>query len=126
MARGSMKIKFLFNDFPDIRRKVGSETQKIALETAGDVKSDVVASMKSGGPSSPGQSPAIGEGELVGSFHTAPGKRHTAVVYSDDEKALHLEFGTKKMGRRPFMAPAMKKNKRKFLRKLRDLEKRLR
>jgi HK97 gp10 family phage protein len=60
--------------------------------------------------SAPGEAPATDTGRLVGSINASvEGK--TAEVVADTEYATWLEFGTQDMGARPFMAPAVEKER---------------
>jgi HK97 gp10 family phage protein len=68
--------------------------------------------------SAPGQAPAVDTGNLINSTqaeHTA-GLTSYFDVYAD--YAQHLEFGTRHIAPRPFMAPALEKEKAFFEKEL--------
>jgi len=71
--------------------------------------------------SAPGEPPAIDTGNLINSIQVEP-TRTGAVVYSTSEYAPHLEFGTVKMGARPFFQPAVEREAPQFERDLANLE----
>lgn len=59
--------------------------------------------------SAPGEAPATDTGALAGSILAEPGENLTAVLVARMPYAVHLEFGTRSMAARPFMAPAATK-----------------
>lgn len=68
--------------------------------------------------SAPGESPATDTGELATSIMSkmdilAPGKA-SAVVWTDKPYGKYLEFGTKKIEPRPWLTPAVEKNRERF------------
>lgn len=63
--------------------------------------------------SAPGESPATDTGRLVQSI-TANIDGKTAEVVADVQYAAYLEFGTQHMEPRPFMVPALEKERPKF------------
>jgi HK97 gp10 family phage protein len=73
---------------------------------------------KSHTASAPGEPPAIDYGFLLGSIKgkltNTTETSATVEVSADKEYAGRLEFGTGKMAARPFMRPAMDKNKEKI------------
>ena len=83
--------------------------------------------MRGGQPhtaSAAGEAPANDTGVLAGGITTSVEKedRNTLVGYvkahardgSGGNYAVHLEFGTRTMGARPFMQPALQKNERRI------------
>lgn len=65
-------------------------------------------------PSLPGNAPAPDSGNLRASIHytvDGEGKETIGRVGTDVEYGKHLEFGTTKMAPRPWLKPAMDKNK---------------
>ena len=67
--------------------------------------------------SAPGQPPATDTGFLVSNVSTkvkTQGKKVIGQIVSSAPYSVHLEFGTTKMRPRPFMQPALQKNKRKI------------
>lgn len=72
--------------------------------------------------SPPGKPPNTDSGKLLRSLGIQ--KRGTeADVYSDDFKAPLLEFGTQSMPARPFLQPALQKNRFVFYKRLREVVK---
>lgn len=60
--------------------------------------------------SAPGQAPAQDQGGLSGSIKASAGPtKLTATLVADAPYAVHLEYGTRNMAARPFMAPAVAK-----------------
>ncbi len=67
--------------------------------------------------SAPGQPPATDTGFLVSNVSTqvkTQGKKVIGQIVSSAPYSAHLEFGTTNMKARPFMQPALQKNKRKI------------
>ena len=67
--------------------------------------------------SAPGQAPATDTGFLVSSItHQVKksGKNLVGQIVASAPYAIHLEFGTREMHKRPFMQPALEKNKEKI------------
>jgi phage gpG-like protein len=75
--------------------------------------------------SAPGEMPAIDTSALVNSIQVEPEGDLTQVVYTNQEYAVHLEYGTVRMAARPFMVPASEAASDSFERRLSDLEGRL-
>lgn len=108
-----------YNKIPAIvasmRQSLDAVTRAAAFNIAARAKASMTTS-KSGETyrvsgrwhraSAPGQAPAVLYGTLWNSISIAHPEFGQAVVYSTDEKAPYLEFGTRRMGSRPFMAPA--------------------
>lgn len=68
--------------------------------------------------SSPGNPPAIDHGTLIRSIEMV--YKHfgfTGEVQANTNYAIHLEYGTADMAARPFMQPALEKNRSKILKK---------
>lgn len=69
--------------------------------------------------SAPGQSPATDTGTLASRvFHDIAGGGFEASVFSDVSYAGYLEFGTKRMAPRPYLAPSLQENAAEFHRAL--------
>jgi len=71
--------------------------------------------------SSPGQPPATDTGTLIASieskmetYQLTSSHKASAVVWTENDYAKFLEFGTKKIEPRPFMTPALEKNRARF------------
>ena len=68
--------------------------------------------------SAAGEPPATDTGRLVSSIFQDTkrrGKTFVGIVGSSVDYAVHLEFGTTKMAARPFLQPALDKNRKKII-----------
>lgn len=75
-------------------------------------------------PSLPGQPPNADTHDLDQSIHVGelietPGKVQTAVI-ADSDHALYMELGTTRIEERPYMRPAVAKNRAGVVDRLRD------
>ena len=73
--------------------------------------------------SAAGQPPATDTGFLVQNITTevrSQGKKVIGEIIASTPYAKALEFGTRKMAARPFLNPALRKNKKKIQRKFRN------
>lgn len=69
-----------------------------------------------------GNPPAVDTGRLRNSIQMVfKNGGFTGEVSANTNYAVHLEFGTTKMGARPFMQPALEKNRRKILQKAKNI-----
>lgn len=68
--------------------------------------------------SAPGEAPATDTGKLVGSI-VADAKGLKAFVEARSEYAIHLEYGTRNMAARPFLFPAVERNRDRIAQLLR-------
>lgn len=64
--------------------------------------------------SAPGEAPAVDTGTLINSIGVKMPNELLAVVYAGVEYALHLELGTVRIAPRPFMLPAMERERASF------------
>jgi hypothetical protein len=71
--------------------------------------------------SAPGEAPAVDTGRLKTSLHVSvsSGGHAEADVVAPVSYALHLEYGTRKMAPRPFLAPALEANREMIFEKVR-------
>lgn len=76
--------------------------------------------------SAPGEAPAIKEGELFASLGWAMLDDLAGAVWTDDEKAALLNYGTDTIAPRPFWEPALDAAREPFLADLARLEERIR
>jgi HK97 gp10 family phage protein len=112
-------------DFPEqvaaLQAKFRAKAEKLdsgikkALNTcAVKVERDIKENMTPNGPSAPGEAPAVDTGRLRASIshrvETDSGES-AAYVGTNVEYAPWLEFGTSRMRARPFMVPAMNRNR---------------
>lgn len=134
-------IRIVYNRLPELATRFPVEIAQIVQETAQGVEADAklrMAQPKSGlfyrksksgkmhQASASGEAPAIDTGALVNSIANRMQSLTTAIVYTNQEYAPMLEFGTRKMGKRPFFRPAAEKMRARFLEKLKTLERRIR
>jgi hypothetical protein len=131
MARTVVRIEF--NRFPQIAAKLPRETRQIVEETTLEVEADIKVAMaaeKSGRiygshqASAPGEAPAVDTSVLINSIQREVQGTEGA-VYTNQETAAMLEFGTSRMAPRPAWVPAAERAREGFVRKMRDLEGRL-
>lgn len=106
--------------------EIKKAVQKAALMVEGAAKVKIQRGAKTGQvyagangrlhqASAPGEAPATNTGRLVGSItHNIKDSGLTAIVGSDVEYAIHLEFGTRNMGARPFLQPSVEENRQKI------------
>lgn len=64
--------------------------------------------------SAPGEAPATDSGKLVGSI-VADAKGLEAFIEARSQYAVHLEYGTRGMAARPFLRPAVERNRERTL-----------
>lgn len=82
---------------------------QVVVAAAGQIQEIAQTTMTGNPPSPEGSYPAVRTGLLRGSLsHERVGK-HQAITYSPMEYAPHLEYGTVKMGARPFLRPSLDK-----------------
>lgn len=122
------------NRFAEIAARLPREAREVAAETAHEIEADAkqrMAEPKSGRmygahrASAPGEAPAMDTGALASSIQVAPERGSTYVVFTNQEYAAHLEFGTVKMAPRPFFGPAASRALPGFVDAIGDLERRL-
>lgn len=97
----------LIRDAPDEADKV---IRKLAVEGVGYVKlsmgtSPAGASYGAHIASAPGYPPNVDTGALRAGIGNESRGQHKAAITSSQEYGPHLEFGTSRMGARPFMRP---------------------
>lgn len=113
-----------------LRRAVSSAIASTAAELEGGIKLEIQQGQKTGSvytrrsvthqASAPGEAPASDTGTLIGSiYHEAENDLRYAVG-SRADYAPWLEFGTRKMGARPFFRPALEKIRPSFVRNVTD------
>jgi hypothetical protein len=92
---------------------------QVVIAAAGQIAEIAMTNMHGNPPAPVGSYPAVRTGLLRGSIaHTAVSgspSQHVAIVYSPMEYAPHLEYGTVKMGARPFMRPSLDRVKPSFV-----------
>ena len=119
-------------------KKAENQVEKALLKGATDIERDAKISMR--GPksgkfyktynkkkkhraSAPGEAPAVDTGRLRSSIKyslVASGKLAEVIIGSDVEYAKYLEMGTSKMEPRPFLQPALEKNREQIKKEVAD------
>lgn len=126
-------VRLTMNRFPEIAAKLPREAHDIVQETVLDIEGRVKAEMagpKSGRwygghqASAPGEAPAVDTGTLINSVQTDV-QGTEGSVYTNQEVAPMLEYGTSRMAPRPFFTPAAEAARPEFVRKMSNLERRL-
>lgn len=95
-------------------KELGTDMQKAVNTCCLKVERDIKESMSPNGPSAPGEPPAVDTGRLRASItHRVEMEADEVAGYvgTNVEYAPWLEFGTSKMQPRPFMVPAIERNK---------------
>lgn len=124
-------VRLRYNRFAEIAGRLPGAVMDAVMESAHDVESVIKASMaepKSGAlygshrASAPGESPAMDTGTLAGSIQTEPTGATSAAVSTNQDYAVHLEYGTVNMAARPAWVPAAEEVRPRFLQRLRALE----
>ena len=130
------KVTITFNRFQEIADQLPEAAMEAVVDTVAEIDADVQVGMSAGGTgrtygnhqaSSPGAMPAKDMGFLAASMQTElDEKKSTGYYYTAQETAPHLEYGTVNMAARPFMTPAAERARPGFIRRMKDLESRLR
>lgn len=92
--------------------KMNSNLNILLLKLEREIKK----SMRAGEVSKPGEPPAVQTGTLRRSITSEHDEKHIAgVVGTNEEYGFYLELGTKNIAPRPFLRPALEKNKNNIL-----------
>lgn len=140
MASRGVSVKITYNILPEIIRRMPKAANEIVSETIDEIDAIVQAGMATSGggriyirrgrmhqASAPGQMPAIDTGALAGSMQKELHPRqYKGYYYTMIDYAPYLEYGTSKMLPRPFISPSSERVRPIFMRKMRNLESRLR
>lgn len=119
-----MAIRREFNHFPQIRRDVERLVSGVVVAATANIRERIVGSMggaKSGRmygthqASAPGEAPAILFGQLSSSIDTELISATHGLVFSSDEKAPLLEFGTTTIEPRPSFGPAAEEERPEYV-----------
>lgn len=112
------KIKKIESELPKAIKLCCEQVRSTALDDMAKTPRNMEVSYYSGNvvhhPSLPGNAPAPDTGNLRASIHytiEGEGKQTIGRVGTDVEYGKHLEFGTSKMAPRPWLKPALDKNK---------------
>lgn len=101
-----MRVVIKFNNLPrikaDVDNKGGALVRAVAVECERYIKQSFGTS-----PSPPGGPPGVDTGALRASIHTEAVNALTQRIADAVEYGVYLEFGTTRMGARPFMIPGL-------------------
>lgn len=130
-----MKInggKALADALRNASKDVQQQASDAVLDFATDMHSDVVRAVQRGPASgvvyekytprrthqasAPGQAPMSDTGRLASSIYFQQRGKVSAVVGTKIQYAAFLEYGTRRMAKRPFFAPAFERGKAEFRR----------
>ena len=118
-----------------VRESFAAGLASLSLEIAGDIEENVLRKKTNPGPkyrnpSKPGNPPAVRTGQLANRMlpitssdadTSVTGRTSVnAVVYNTAPYAAFLEFGTRYMAPRPFLAPSMNKRKNRYKKILKE------
>jgi len=98
-------------------RKVKNPIQKALVDAAGGVERDAENSIRRGAAGSaslPGQPPNNQTGALIAGITSGPLGDSSAHITSNDPGSAALEFGRSDAVERPFLRPAVQRNRRKI------------
>ena len=112
--------------FKERAEKLDSDTKKAVNTCCLKLERDIKASMSPNGPSKPGEPPAVDTGRLRASItHRVETESGEVAGYvgTNVEYAPDLEFGKGRILPRPFMFPAMERNREWIKNKLKSVVK---
>ena len=110
-----MKLSIsLTSKIPQISANADRLIEEVVVTAAAQIQEVAQNSMLGNPPSPVGSPPAVRTGLLRATISHTRIAKHQAITYSAMEYAPHLEYGTVKMGARPFLRPATDKIKPSF------------
>ncbi|NOZ27964.1 MAG: HK97 gp10 family phage protein [Chloroflexi bacterium] len=112
MARGRANIRIVFNRFPEIARRAPETTRAAVAKAAHDIEAHAKMVVP------------VDTGNLKNSIHTvieADGFR--GVVATGVEYAPYVEYGTRRMGAKPYMTPAAERVRPEFIEAMKRIAK---
>lgn len=98
------RIVVRFNHVPDVIRRSPDELDRIIEAIARDGERDVKQSFGTS-PAPVGSPPGVDTGTLRNSIHVEKPKLKVRRIADGVEYGVFLEYGTRRMGARPFMGP---------------------
>lgn len=119
--------RLTYNILPQLARKMKPAAMEVVGETLEEIDVTVQTGMAaSGSPSAPGAMPGIDTGALAASLQQelSPAN-YEGIYYTGQEYAPYLEYSTTTMAARPFMTPAAERARPGFMRKMSNLESKL-
>jgi len=120
------QIAALQNKFRERAEKLDTDMKKAINTCCIKLETDIKTHFTPNGPSAPGEPPAVDTGRLRASIThrvETEGEEIAGYVGTNVEYATDLEFGTSKMAERPFMIPAVERNKEWIKEKLKQVVK---
>ncbi len=112
MPGGFIEVKMNTDALDRMIKRHPDNADQVTSIAADLVVNDIRDHWSGSSPSSPGASPAVVTGDLdssINSQKTQGGLRPTYQVGASSGHAGYLEYGTRKMAKRPFIYPAMKR-----------------
>lgn len=106
-------VTIRFNHFAKIAAQLPDEADAIVQEHALRVEAGAKIDVP------------VDTGTLKNSIQTEPERKASWVVYTNQDYAIFQEYGTVKMGARPYMTPAAERVRPLFVRAMQQLEGRL-
>lgn len=100
---------------PNISANADRLIDEVVVTAAAQVQEIAQTSMHGNPPSAEGDYPAVRTGLLRGTISHTRIAKHQAITFSPMEYAPHLEYGTVKMGARPFLRPSLARVKPSFV-----------
>ena len=100
-----------------VREELMAITKDVKMDMAQTKSGGLYLRSKTGAPhqaSAPGEAPAIDSGALVNSIQTTMDGDLSGAVYTNQEYAMFLEYGTTKMAARPFFSSNGEKSRPRF------------
>lgn len=98
------RVVIEFNRFPELQRRSERELDTIIEAIAREGERDVKQSFGTS-PSPVGGPPGVDTGALRSSIHVEKPRNKVRLITDGVEYGIFLEFGTRRMGARPFMGP---------------------
>lgn len=92
---------------PQISMNADRLIEEVVVTAAAQVQEIAQSAMTGNPPSAEGDYPAVRTGLLRGTISHTRVAKHQAITFSPMEYAPHLEYGTVKMGARPFLRPSL-------------------
>lgn len=100
------RVVIRFNHIPQARAKIEENASKLVRAVGFEVERYIKQSFGTS-PSAAGEPPGVDTGALRSSIHNEVVDPLTVLVADAVDYGVHLEFGTTKMGARPFMLPGL-------------------
>jgi HK97 gp10 family phage protein len=102
MAGSAIELKVIFNRLPSLAAEIKAQGEALVEKTADDIATGAQ------------QRAPVRTGQLRDSIHREGGGTEATVV-ADAPHAKYVEYGTSRMGARPFFWPALEANRPAYL-----------